>query len=69
MEIILSILFLSGILAYFKVKDVRASDYSQSHQINWGKVNNDRVLNDLSNSQVNQNILKEDIFMEAGIEN
>ena len=57
MEIILSVLFLLGIWAYFKIKDVNACNYSQSHQIDWGKVNHDRAINDLSNSQVNQNIL------------
>ena len=57
MEIILSIIFLVGIWAYFKVQDGRACNYSQSHQIDWGRVNYDRAINDLSNSQVNQNIL------------
>ena len=57
MEIILSILFLVGIWVYYKVRDVKACNYSQSHQIDWGKVNSDRAINDLSNSQVNQNIL------------
>ena len=57
MEIILSVLFIVGIWAYFKAQDVKTCNYSQSHQIDWGKVNDDRIINDLSNSQVNQNIL------------
>ena len=57
MEIILSVLFLLGIWVYFKVQDGKACNYSQSHQIDWGKVNYDRAINALSNSQVNQNIL------------
>ena len=57
MEIILSVLFILGIWAYFKIQDGRASNYSQAHSIDWGKVNSDRAINDLSNSQVNQNIL------------
>ena len=57
MEIILSVLFILGFWAYFKVQDGRACSYSQSHQIDWGKVNSDRAINDLSNYQVNQNIL------------
>ena len=57
MDIILSILSVVSFAIYFKVKDIRACKYSQSHQIDWGKVNNDRMINDLSNSQVNQNIL------------
>lgn len=57
MEIILSILFILGIVVYFKVQDAKACNYSKAHRIDWGKVNNDRVVNDLSNSQVNQNIL------------
>ena len=57
MEIILSILFLAGIYAYFKAKDVSATNYRNTHYIDYGKMNNDRLLNDLSNSQVNQNTL------------
>ena len=57
MEIILSALFIFGFIFYFKAKDVKAHNYSQSHTIDWGKVNNDRAINDLSNYQVNQNIL------------
>ena len=57
MEIILSVLFILGIWAYFKAQDAKACNYSQSHQIDWGRVNYDRAINDLSNSQVNQNIL------------
>lgn len=57
MEIILSILFILGIVAYFKIQGARACNYSQTHRIDWGKANNDRTMNDLSNSQVNQNIL------------
>lgn len=57
MEIILSVLFVFGFILYFKAKDVSACNYSQSHQIDWGKVNSDRAVNDLSNYQVNQNIL------------
>lgn len=59
MEIILSALFLVVIWACCKAQGVKAHNYSQSHQIDWGKVNSDRVVNDLSNSQVNQNILGE----------
>lgn len=57
MEIILSVLFILGIWVYFKTQETKACNYSQSHQIDWGTVNSDRVLNDLSNSQVNQNII------------
>lgn len=57
MEIIASVLFLIGIWAYFKVKNVKVCNYSQSHQIGYGKLNNDRIMNNLSNSQVNNNIL------------
>lgn len=57
MNIILSILFIFGICGYFKVQDAKVCNYSRSHNIDWGKVNTDRTINDLSNSQVNQNIL------------
>lgn len=57
MEVILSGFLVLGIWIYFKNQDAKACKYSQVHQIDWGKVNSDRVVNDLSNSQVNQNIL------------
>ena len=57
MEFILSALFIFGIWAFFKCKDVSATNYMNTHHIDYGKMNNDRILNDLSNSQVNQNIL------------
>ena len=57
MEIILSVLFLLGIWGYSKIQEVKSCNYSNSHQIDWGRVNSDRALNDLSNSQVNHNIL------------
>lgn len=59
MEIILSALFILGIVGWFKLQDGRASNHLNSHvgKIDYGKMNEDRILNDLSNSQVNQNIL------------
>lgn len=57
MEIIATILLIIGLWGFYKIRDVKACNYSQSHQIDWGKVNHDRIINDLSNSQVNQNIL------------
>ena len=59
MEIILSVLFILGIVGWFKLQDGRASNHLNSHvgKIDYGKMNEDRILNDLSNSQVNQNII------------
>ena len=59
MEIILSALFILGIVSWFKLQDGRASNHLNSHagKIDYGKMNEDRILNDLSNSQVNQNII------------
>ena len=59
MEIILSELFILGIFSWFKLQDGRSSNYLNTHvgKIDYGKMNEDRILNDLSNSQVNQNIL------------
>lgn len=57
MEIILSILFLVCIWGYFKLKNRRAINHCKTHNVDWGKVNNDRIMNDLSQSQINQNII------------
>ncbi len=57
MEIIASILFLIGIWAFYIFQETKACNYSKTPQIDYGKVNNDRIMNDLSNSQVNRNIL------------
>lgn len=57
MEIILSVLFIVAIVGWFKLQDGRASNHLNTHVIDYGKMNEDRILNDLSNLQVNQNIL------------
>ena len=59
MEIILSVLFILGIVAWFKLQDTRASNHLNTNvgNVDYGKMNEDRILNDLSNSQVNQNII------------
>jgi len=57
MEIILSVLFLIAIWGYFKLLDNKTCDYLNGHDIDFGKMNDDRILNDLSNSQVNKNVL------------
>lgn len=59
MEIILSVLFIVAIVGWFKLQDGRASNHLNTHvgKIDYGKMNEDRIMNDLSNSQVNQNII------------
>lgn len=59
MEIILSILFIVGIWGWFKLQDSKTSNYLNTHvgKVDYGKMNDDRIINNLSNSQVNQNIL------------
>lgn len=59
MEIILSVLFIAAIIGWFKLEDDRASNHLNTHagKVDYGKMNEDRILNDLSNSQVNQNII------------
>lgn len=60
MEIILSILLIVGIVGWFKLQDGRANNHLNNHvgKIDYGKMNKDRIMNDLSNSQINQNIIK-----------
>ena len=59
MEIILSILSILGIIYWSKLQYNRASNYINTHinKIDYGKMNDDRIINDLSNQQLNQNIL------------
>ena len=58
MEIIFSVLFLFGFWLYYRCIDNNASNHCNSHNVDWSKVNNDRTMNNLSNSQVNRNISK-----------
>lgn len=57
MEIILSVLFLLGFYLYYRWLDGKTSEYCNSHSVDWRKENEDRIMNNLSNSQVNRNIL------------
>lgn len=52
MEIILSALFIIGFIFYCNAKE--ASAY---RKVDWRKANNDKLMNDLSNFQVKQNIM------------
>lgn len=52
MEIILSVLFIIGFIIYCNAKE--ASVY---RQVDWKKANNDTLMNNLSKSQMNQNIM------------
>lgn len=56
MEIIISILFLLGFWLYYRCVDNNASNYCSNYNIDWQKVNEDRIMNNLSNSQINRNI-------------
>lgn len=56
MEIILSVLFIAGIWAYFKAQETKACQHSKNYMVDWGKVNDDRIRNNLSNHEVNKNI-------------
>lgn len=57
MEIILSVLFIIGFILF-----VRAQEINAFHKIDCEKVNNDKFMNDLSQSQVNYNIMSENMI-------
>ncbi len=60
MEFILSALFLFCVFGLPNIiRGNRTTNYLNSHagKIDYGKMNDDRIMNDLSNSQVNQNLL------------
>jgi hypothetical protein len=52
-----SILLIVFICAWVKAGERSANKYCNKHEIDWEKVNEDRTMNDLSNSQVDRNIL------------
>lgn len=52
MEIILSILFIIGLILYCNAKEANAY-----RQVDWKKANNDKLMNDLSKSQMHKNIM------------
>lgn len=58
MEIIFSGLFLFGFWVYYKSVEKGASDHCNTYNIDWKKVNSDRIENDLSGTQVSKNISK-----------
>lgn len=58
MEIIFSVLFLFGFWAYYRSIDHSASNHCNKYNVDWKKVNEDQVKNNLSNSQVNKSIAR-----------
>lgn len=56
MEFLLSILFIGGFILYGKIQDWNADSHCNTYQVDWGKVNDDRRMNNLSDTQVNKNI-------------
>lgn len=56
MEIIASIGLIVFIWACFKVEDNRANKHCRNHNVDWEKVNEDRIMNDLFDFQVNQDL-------------
>ena len=56
MEIILSVLLIVALILNVKVHDWKATSHSNTYEVYWGKVNDDRRKNNLSDTQVNKNI-------------
>ncbi len=52
-----SIILIVFIWAWVKAGERSANKYCNQHYIDWRKVNEDKTMNDLSNSQVDKNIL------------
>ena len=57
MELILGILFIVGIVLYGKIQDEKATYHCNTYEVDWSKVNEDRIMNNLSDNQVNKNIV------------
>lgn len=56
MEIILSVLILVGFWMFHRDLEKGVSNHCNNYNVDWGKVNEDRIMNDLSGNQVNMNI-------------
>ena len=56
MELVLGILFIVGIIIYTKIQDEKAAYHCNTYEVDWGKVNEDRIMNNLSETQINKNI-------------
>lgn len=52
-----SIILIVLIWVWVKAEERSANKYCNRHDIDWRKVNEDRTMNDLSNSQANKNIV------------
>lgn len=57
MDMIFGIILLIGIWGYHKWKEEQARNHCNTYRIDYRKLNDDQIMNNLSNSQVNQNIL------------
>lgn len=57
MEIILTILFLAALFLLPKISENKATNHCKSYHIDYGKVTDDRLMNHLSNAQINKNII------------
>lgn len=56
MEIIITIILIIGLWIYVKVQELKTVNHCNKYQIDWRKANEDRIMNDLSDWQVKQNI-------------
>lgn len=57
MEIFLSIIFICGVTIYFSSIDKKVSNHCLKYDIDWKKVNDDKTMFDLSEGEINRNIL------------
>ena len=56
MELLLSALLIGGIILYGKIQECNVNSHCNTYQVDWGKVTEDRIMNNLSDTQVNKNI-------------
>lgn len=56
MELFLTILLILGMILYSKYHDLRATIHCNQYDVDWGKADNDRLMNNLSQDQLNKNI-------------
>lgn len=57
MEILATIGLIVGVWLYYKIKEEQTIAHSNTYDVDWGKVNEDRIMNNLSQSQINDNIV------------
>lgn len=56
MELFLTICLILGMVLYSKYQDLKSTIHCNTYKVDWGKADNDRLMNNLSQDELNKNI-------------